>query len=290
MQYPTVHTKLAVLLGNPLEHTLSPVMHNHVFKKLDMDCIYFPVEVTAENLKTVFSGLTRMNMLGFNVTMPHKMNIISLLDDIDPLTAAIGAVNTICLERGRTKGYNTDGEGFVTAIEQDLKQSVAQKKVFILGCGGAARSIAMTLASKGCEKIFLCNRTISKAEALSADINKVFEDCSSVVPRELPPMGEVLPACDLLINTTSIGMHPYADNMPLDESLLFKGLAVADIVYNPLETLLLKAANKIGCSVVNGLGMLVYQGAKAFKLWTGVDPPVHEMFEVLQSVIASPHG
>ena len=289
MQYPTVHTKFAVLLGHPLEHTLSPLMHNHVFEKLDMDCIYFPVEVTAENLKLVFSGLTRMNMLGFNVTMPHKINIISLLDDIDPLAAAIGAVNTICLEKGRTKGYNTDGEGFVMAIEKELKLSVAQKKVFMLGCGGAARAIAMILASKGCEKIFLCNRTISKAEALSADINKVFENCSSVVPREFPRMAGVLPSCDVLINTTSVGMHPHVDNMPLEESLLFKDLAVADIVYNPLKTRLLKAANNIGCSVINGLGMLVYQGAESFKLWTGVDPPVHEMYEVLHNVM-SLHG
>lgn len=288
MRYPTVHTKIAFLLGNPLEHTFSPVMHNHVFEKMDMDCCYFPVEVTAENLKPVFFGLTRMNILGFNVTIPHKMRILDLLDDIDPLAAAIGAVNTICIENGRTKGYNTDGGGFVRSIEEDLNLSVAEKKIFILGCGGAARAIAMTLASKGAGKIFLCNRTISKAEALSADINKAFENCSSVVPQELQRMAEALRTCDILINTTSVGMHPHVDNMPLDESLLFKDLAVADIVYNPLMTRLLQAAQNIGCSVVNGLGMLVYQGAESFRLWTGVAPPVQEMFEVLHRITA-PH-
>lgn len=286
MRYPTVHTKLAVLLGNPLGHSFSPAMHNAVFEKLGMDCCYFPVEVTAENLKTVFSGLTRMNILGLNVTIPHKVRILDLLDDIDPLAAAIGAVNTICIENGRSKGYNTDGEGFILSIEKGLNLSVARKKFFILGCGGAARAVAMTLAAKGAGQVFLCNRTLSKAEALSADINRVFERRSSVISREFQTMAEALSACDVLINTTSVGMHPHVDCMPLDELLLFKGLAVADIVYNPLMTRLLQAAQNRGCPIVNGLGMLVYQGAASFKLWTGVYPPVREMFEVLHHITA----
>ena len=284
MQYPSTHTKLVIILGNPLEHSYSPRMHNRVFNKLNMDYCYWPVEVSAENLSTVFAGLTKMNVVGFNVTIPHKVRIVELLDEIDPLASAIGAVNTICLKDGRTKGYNTDGQGFLKALESDHDMSITNKKIFMIGCGGAARAIAMTLAFRGAGKVFLCNRTISKANALAAEINDKIRNCAEVVTQTPAEMAMAVPACQVLVNSTSIGMHPNVDALPIDETLLFKELVVADIVYNPLMTRLLQAAQNSGCRIVNGLGMLVYQGAEAFKLWTGVTPPVQEMFEEVQDI------
>lgn len=284
MRYPSTHTKLVIILGNPLEHSYSPRMHNRVFNKLNMDYCYWPVEVSAENLSTVFAGLTKMNVAGFNVTIPHKMRIVELLDELDPLASAIGAVNTICLKDGRTKGYNTDGQGFLKALETDHDMSIDNKNIFIIGCGGAARAIAMTLAFHGVGKVFLCNRTISKADALAAEINEKISNCAEVVTQTPAEMAVAMPACQVLINSTGIGMHPNVDALPIDETLLFKELVVADIVYNPLMTRLLQAAQNSGCRIVNGLGMLVYQGAEAFKLWTGVMPPVQEMFEEVRDI------
>ncbi|MDY0094066.1 MAG: shikimate dehydrogenase [Candidatus Vecturithrix sp.] len=283
MHYPSVHTKLVILLGNPLGHSYSALMHNHVFEKLKMDYCYWPVEVSAENLAAVFAGLIRMNVGGFNVTIPHKVRIMELLDEIDPFAAVIGAVNTICIKEGRTRGYNTDGEGFLKALETERDISIAGKNVFILGCGGAARAIAMTFAFHDAGKVFLCNRTISKAEQLAAEIHQKIRPCAEVIPQISAEMAPALRTCQVLVNCTCVGMHPDEASIPLDKALLFQELVVADVVYNPLMTRLLRAAQRMGCRVVDGLGMLVYQGAEAFNLWTGITPPVQEMFAVLRT-------
>ena len=256
-------------------------MQNRCFEKLEMDYFYLPVEVTEENLPIVFAGLTRMNMAGMNVTIPHKIRIMELLDDIDPLAAAIGAVNVLCLKNGRSIGYNTDGEGFLTSLESGLSISMTGKRIFIIGSGGAVRAISMTLASKGAQKIFLYNRTLSKAESLAEDVNNTICNCAEVVGQKDKDFKDALQSSDVLINGTSIGMHPHTDVMPLDPNLLFQDLAVADIVYNPLQTKLLQTAQAKGCRTVDGLGMLVYQGARAFELWTGIQPPIEDMFETL---------
>ena len=286
IQYPRVTTKLVILLGNPLGHSISPPMHNRVFEKLGMNYCYMPVEVTDKNLKKVFSGLSEMNVAGFNVTIPHKVNIIEYLDELDPLAATIGAVNTICVKDGKTKGYNTDGEGFMRSLEKEAHITVKGKRVFLLGCGGAARAIAMTLAFHGAEKIFIHNRTAKKADGLADEINKKICSCAEVV--ESPEdQQKAIQSCDILINSTSLGMHPYVDVLPIDESLLSAELIVADIVYNPLMTKLLKTARSRGCTIVPGLGMLIYQGAAAFKLFTDIDPLVGEMSEVAHPLMAS---
>ena len=273
----TTKTKLYVLLGNPLGHTISPPMHNLAFEKLSMDGCYFPVEVSAEDLGTVFKGLSKLNMGGLNVTIPHKIGIMAFLDALDPIAATIGAVNTICMENGKSTGFNTDGEGFIRSLEEEANISVAGKRFFIIGSGGAARAISMTLAFKGAEHIFLCNRTGEKAHNLAVEINEKIRPCAKAVESELHFQKEALKGCDVLVNSTSIGMHPDIDTLPIDPSLLTKELIVADIVYNPRETKLLQVAKEKGCRTVPGLGMLIYQGVAAFKLWTGVEPPVEEM-------------
>lgn len=287
MKYPTVTTKLVILLGNPLGHSISPAMHNRVFEKLGLDYCYMPVEVNPENLATVFTGLTRMNVAGFNVTIPHKIRIMEYLDELDPLAETIGAVNTICIDDGRTKGYNTDGEGFIRSLEEEAKISVREKRFFLLGGGGAIRAIAMTLAFKGAEKIIICNRTMTKAQELAAEINGKIRHCTEAVEQVFDRQAEAIERCDVLVNGTSIGMHPHSDELPIDESLLTSRLVVADIVYNPLMTRLLRTAEDRGCTIARGLGMLIYQGAAGFKLWTGIDPLIGEMSEVAYRLMNS---
>lgn len=285
IHHPAVTTKLVILLGNPLGHSISPSMHNRVFEKLGMDYCYMPVEVDEENLQAVFSGLSKMNVVGFNVTIPHKIHIMKYLDQLDPLAATIGAVNTICVNDGKTTGYNTDGEGFIRSLEEEANISVNGKKVFLVGCGGGARAIAMTLAFQGAAKIHILNRTLSKAEGLAEEINKKIRPCTEVIEHSLESQKKIIQDCDILINSTSLGMHPREDILPVDESLLSPDLIVADIVYNPLMTKLLRTARDVGCRIVPGLGMLIYQGAAAFKLFTDAEPLVDEMSTVAYSLM-----
>ncbi|MFT5697408.1 MAG: shikimate dehydrogenase [Desulforhopalus sp.] len=281
----TTKTTLYVLLGNPLDHTISPPMHNLAFEKLSMDSCYLPVEVSPEDLGTVFKGLSKMNVGGLNVTIPHKIGIMGFLDELDPVAATIGAVNTIRIEGGKSKGFNTDGEGFIQSLEEESGISVKDKSFFIIGCGGAARAISMTLAFKGAAKIYLCNRTAEKAESLATEINGKIRPCAEVVTSAKADQEKALLHCDVLVNSTSIGMHPNVNVLPIDEALLRKELIVADIVYNPRETKLLQVAKAKGCTTVPGLGMLLYQGVAAFKLWTGVEPPVKEMRKKIQQLM-----
>ncbi len=279
-----VNTKLVGLLGNPLGHSFSPAMHNKAFETLGLNYFYLPIEVTADDLPTVAAGIAKMNFAGYNVTIPHKIRIMDCLDAIDPLAQAIGAVNTVVFENGRATGYNTDGEGFVRSLEAESGVTVDGKRLFVVGCGGAARAIAMTLAFKGAQKIFLCNRTEQKAHDLSAAINSRVSPCSEVVPVEPDRIAAVLRQADVLINTTSVGMHPEAERIPIDGDLIPGGVIVSDIVYNPARTKLLRVAAEKGCKTVPGLGMLVYQGAEGFRKWTGAEPPVEVMFGVVRAL------
>lgn len=281
----TTATKLFVLLGNPLGHSVSPPMHNLAFEHLSQDCSYFPVEVSPENLETVFKGLAKMNVVGMNVTIPHKLQIMDYLDELDPVAATIGAVNTVKFTDDRAKGYNTDGEGFIRSLEEDASISVSGKRFYIIGCGGAARAISMTLAFKGAAKIYLSNRTEEKAKSLAEEINSKIRDCARVVSNLESDLLRAAEDVDVIINSTSIGMHPHINELPLDTSLLQPRHIVADIVYNPKETALLKAANSKGCTTVEGLGMLLYQGVAAFIIWTGLEPPVAAMKEKLEALM-----
>ena len=279
-----VNTKLVGLLGNPLGHSFSPAMHNKAFETLGLNYFYLPIEVTADDLPTVAAGIAKMNFAGYNITIPHKIRIMDCLDAIDPLAQAIGAVNTVVLEKGHATGYNTDGEGFVRSLEAESGMTVDGKRYFILGSGGAARAIAMTLAFKGAQKIFLCNRTEQKAHDLAVEINTKVSPCSEVVPRDPVRMAPAVQKADVLINTTSIGMHPEEDRIPIESDLIPAGVIVSDIVYNPARTKLLQVAEAKGCKTVPGLGMLVYQGTEGFRKWTEAEPPVEVMFEVVRAL------
>ncbi|HBV68212.1 MAG TPA: shikimate dehydrogenase [Clostridiales bacterium] len=280
-------TKLLGLLGYPLGQSLSSPMQNMAFKECSLNKIYIPIEVLPENLDAVVKGISKMNFDGFNITKPYKVDIIKYLDEIDEYAMCIGAVNTVTIKDGRLKGYNTDGTGFLKSFEEDTGVKIQGKKVFILGSGGAARAIGMTLALNKAEEIYICNRTYNKAQFLSDEINKTVSNCSKAVHMIHEDMEEYIKDSDILINCTSIGMLPNVDETPLEKSLLHKNLIVCDIVYNPRKTKLILDAEDIGCKTVPGMAMLVYQGAEAFELWTGAKAPLETMFRAVDEGLNS---
>jgi shikimate dehydrogenase len=279
-------TKLVGLLGYPLGHSFSPAMQNAAFEKAGLNFLYLPIEVVQEGLGDVIEGIRRMNFAGFNVTIPYKIKVMEYMDELDDLAKLIGAVNTAVITEGRTKGYNTDGEGFVRSLEEKTGLLVKSRRVLVLGSGGGARAITMTLAARGAEHIYICNRTSEKAEGLCKDINTGVRECAEALPMETGVMAEVLKEIDILVNATSIGMYPNKKQIPLDLEPLKGDTVVCDIVYNPPRTEFLDKATKKGCTTVNGLGMLAYQGAEAFTLWTGLEAPVEEMLKALSQKIS----
>jgi shikimate dehydrogenase len=223
-----------------------------------------------------------MGFAGCNVTKPYKIEVMRYLDDIDETAQKIGAVNVITFKEGKSKGYNADGIGFYRSFEAEAGGGAAGKTLFVLGAGGASRAICVTFAMKGVQKIYICNRTKSKAEDLSVHINASIRHCAEAVPQNFEDMRRALKDSDVVINTTSIGMFPHADELCMDARLLEKRFLVCDIVYNPAKTRLLAEAENLGCKTIGGLAMLANQGAESFELWTGQKPPVQRMREILE--------
>ncbi|HHU69709.1 MAG TPA: shikimate dehydrogenase [Thermoanaerobacterales bacterium] len=277
-------TKLFGIIGWPIEQSLSPIIHNGAFKYLDLDCLYVPFPVKPDLLDQSILGLKALSIKGVNVTIPHKEKIVDKLDELSAEAAHIGAVNTINNEEGKLKGYNTDGEGFLRAIENagvDL-----DNKVIIIGAGGAARAIGIHLVTKGVKEIFICNRTLNNAEKLKDDINKICPATCKIVPFETKCIRDIIGKNDLIVNTTSLGMAPNIEESPIMTEDIFRNdIHVCDIVYNPLETLFLKNARKKGSNIIYGYEMLLYQGAAAFEIWTGKKAPVEIMRRLLESYL-----
>lgn len=275
------NTKLTGLIGYPLIQSYSPVMQNTAFQECKLNKIYIPIEVEPNNLETVVKGITKMNFDGFNITKPYKIDIIKYLDEIDEYASLIGAVNTVKISNGIIKGYNTDGTGFLRSFKENTGTNIEGKNVFILGSGGAARAVAITMALNKAEKIYISNRTYEKAISLASDVKKS-GNCIAI-PMEYKEMEKAINDSHVLINTTSVGMFPNIDESPLNKNLLNETLIVCDIVYNPLKTRLLKDAEEKGCKIVPGLSMLVYQGAEAFEIWTDMKAPIDIMFKVVEN-------
>ena len=268
-------TKLFCVIGDPIEHSLSPIMHNSVFENLNLNYVYLAFRVKKDELKHVVKAFKYLT-LGFNVTIPHKVSIIDYLDEISREAELIGAVNTVKVREGKLVGYNTDGIGAVRALEE--KTCVDGKNVVVAGAGGASRAIVFQLALKNCE-ITIANRTFEKARSLA---NEVYEKLGKKIKAvELSKLKEVIKNADIFINTTSVGMYPNVNETLLKAEDIPKGIVVMDIVYNPLKTRLLKEAEKAGARTIDGLGMFVYQGAEALKIWLGIDPPIKVMREAV---------
>lgn len=281
----STETKIIGLLGYPLIQSYSPVMQNTAFQECKLNKTYIPIEVKHNDLDTVVKGISKMNFDGFNITKPYKIDIIKYLDEIDEYARLIGAVNTVKISNGILKGFNTDGTGFLRSFEEGAKTKIDGKNVFILGSGGAARAIAITLALNKAEKIYICNRTYEKAVSLAADVSKL-RNCVAI-PMEYKEMKKAINDSHILINTTSVGMFPNIDESPLNSDLFDKNLIVCDIVYNPMKTKLLKDAEEKGCKIVPGLSMFVYQGAEAFEIWTNTKAPTEIMFKVVEEGLKS---
>jgi len=273
----TAKTKILGIFGYPVRHAISPAMHNAVIKALGLDMIYLPFEIKPSNLRDAVNGIKGFGMLGVNITIPHKEAVIKLLDDISEEARLIGAVNTIVNKDGRLIGYNTDGYGYVASIKEDCNFNPKNKRVIILGAGGAARGISAALAKSGAKKIIIANRTLSRAHNLVKAFKRKFPDTRfEAIGLEEDILMKCFQDINLLVNTTSVGLEKNEIlEIPLD--VLPKTAIVSDIVYNPLQTLLLKRADKLGLAAHSGLSMLIHQGARSFKLWTGIDAPADVM-------------
>jgi shikimate dehydrogenase len=264
--------KLYAVLGDPIAHSMSPQMHNDLFQLYKIDAHYQPLLVKKQNLRDAVAGLKAIGVSGFNVTIPHKTEIISLLDEIDPLAEQIGAVNTVVNYEGKFVGYNTDGLGFIAGLSS-LVPELSDKKVLIIGAGGAARAIYYSLAKIGIQTLDICNRTVQRAKELILDCPYT----SSSNALSIKDAEYQLEDYTIIIQTTNIGMSPDLNQIPISLERLKKGCIVTDIIYNPLETRLLKIAQEKQALTQNGVDMFVHQGAIAFQYWTGIRPDVKRM-------------
>lgn len=277
-------TQVLGVIGHPVEHTFSPAMHNAALKALGVDSVYLAFHVLPDFLGEAMAGMRALQVRGLNVTVPHKQGVMEWLDEISPEARAIGAVNTIDNRDGRLKGYNTDAFGVMESLRRQAGLEELPPQVVLLGAGGAARAILYgLLRRKEVEEVLLLNRTVEKAEGLACDLDPggqkvrvgALEQCRQAL------VGDA----GLLINSTLVGMHPHEGVPPLvGRGSLHPGMVVLDIVYNPLRTRLMEEAEAAQGRALNGLGMLVYQGARSFEIWMGKKPPVEVMMEVAQQV------
>ena len=269
-------TNLYAVIGDPISHSLSPIIHNTVFNKRDMDSIYISLLVRRPNLKNELE-LLRNNFKGFNVTIPHKETIIPYLDQVDPLALEYGAVNTVKVIDGKLIGYNTDGHGFLKSLDS-INVSLRNKKVLLLGSGGAGRMAAFEIVKSG-GNLTIATRNISKAKLFKDDILKSYNMIIDILQIE-----EIDLSFDIIINSTPVGMYPNIDECPINEKVLQGAELVYDMIYNPYETKLLCLGQKSGAKTINGLPMLVYQGLKSMEIWTGEHAKTFEVDYIFNKV------
>ena len=266
-------TMVCGLIGDPVEHSMSPVMHNAAFSQLGLDYLYAAFRVKKEALGKAIDGMRALNIRGLNVTIPHKVAVIPFLDEVDALAKKIGAVNTIVNDGGVLRGYNTDSTGFLRAL---LEKGIEPKgkNVVILGAGGASRAISFILVDSGANLTILNRRPgLDRAAELAGRISQTSGKKVTVLELDRENLGRALAKADLLVNATSVGMSPGIDQTPVNSDLLRSNLIVYDIVYNPMKTRLLREAEAAGAETIGGLDMLVWQGAVAFEMWTGQKAP-----------------
>ena len=265
----TGKTKIVGIFGDPIAHSLSPVMQNAAIKAGGIDAVYVPFHVLPENLGPAVASIRTLGLIGVNVTVPHKEMVIPFLDEIDPAAELVGAVNTIVNRAGRLIGFNTDGEGLIRGLEEDLSFSVPTKKIIVLGAGGAARAAIVALAGSAAAEITIINRSLDKAERLVSDFSVKFPGTKiTALPLEEPVVTPVLAAADLLLNTTVVGLAGESFDFELIERLS-KNASFYDMVYAPEPTPLQQFAQQCGIDYADGRGMLAGQGEVAFSHWFG---------------------
>jgi shikimate dehydrogenase len=272
------------VFGDPVKHSKSPIMMNAAFRQLGLNAAYAAFHVAPGNLKDAIYGVRALGFRGINITVPHKVEVMKHLEEVDEDARMIGAVNTIVNEGGRLIGYNTDGIGYVRSLKEEAQAEIAGENILVIGAGGAARGICYALAKENPGMIWIANRTAERAVQLAASL----EDRCEIVGMGFDGIDDIKDKVSIVINTTLAGMHPQIDQIPVDPAWFHSGITVSDIVYNPLETKLLQEAKKRGARIHGGLGMFIYQGAYALEYWTGAPAPVETMCEVvLQSLTQS---
>ena len=277
------HTRLAAVVAKPIKHSISPFIHNTAFEKTAVNGVYLAWEIEAEDLEATVANIRRYDMFGINLSMPYKQEVIQYLDELDPSARLIGAVNTVVNENGTLIGYNTDGKGFFKSLPSFAIQG---KKMTILGAGGAATAIIAQAALDQAEEIFVFTRqsshdkTVSKIAVISCQTKSRIQVLNI---EDSATLQEKINQSDLLVNGTSVGMD--GETLPLAEGIqLPSQILVTDVIYKPFETPFLKWARSQKVEAVNGLGMLLYQAAEAFDLWTGQPMPCQEIWQQLEAL------
>lgn len=287
-------TKLYCLFGWPIKHSLSPLMHNAAFKALKLNSRYILFEVHPKKIKAAFSKTMwkALGICGANITIPHKETSLKFMDRLDKGAKMIGAVNTVAFKSNKFIGYNTDADGFLASLKIDANFNPRNKNVYILGAGGAGRAVGFALAKAGARSITLADIDFQRAKKLARDLSgstnaERSRMRSLTINIEKPPLkknSDRLKQADLLINATGVGIHK-KDPLVINPKLLHSNLLVYELIYNPPVTKLMQAARRKGLRAINGLGMLLYQGALSFRIWTKRKPPVAAMKNVLRKAM-----
>jgi shikimate dehydrogenase len=282
-------TRVCGVIGDPIEHSLSPAIQNAAFRHLKLDFVFLAFRVKPADLENAVRGVRGLGIHGLNVTMPHKKAVTAFLDELDPTSKFLCAVNTILNDNGRLRGFNTDGVGASKALQEN-GIALSGKKVLLLGAGGAAKAIAFQLA-KEVDELVLLNRTPEKATELAESLNQALGKEVMGAKLSLKTLRNNLQNSDILVNATSVGMHPNASQSPVPPEWLKPDLTVMDIVYNPVETKLARDAKAAGARVVSGVEVLIHQGAASFEIWIGCKAPVEVMRKAaLRQLIEAEHG
>ncbi len=268
-RFVTGTTKMLALVGNPVEHTLSPFIHNTLSRELGRELIYVPFRGNINRLDYMVEAFRELMVVGFNVTVPFKRDIMKYIDDNSREAILMGAVNTVKMVENRLCGFNTDAAGFLRALK-DFGGTCKGKSVVIIGAGGSARAIGVKLAMENVGNLRIINRTLSNADDLASIINENIENIASAYSLDSNEAIDIIKESDIVINTTNVGLYPYVESAPIkDVQVINSNHFVYDIIYNPFETKLLKEARKRGATTLNGLGMLVHQAILAYEIWTG---------------------
>ncbi len=278
-------TRTCGLIGNPVEHTLSPVIHNTLAARMGHNLVYVPFPVAEGKVADAVKGAAALNLLGLNVTVPYKSEVIGSLQDIDPLAAHIGAVNTLVRTEGGYKGYNTDMEGLYRALEGEGIR-IGGEEIILLGAGGAARAVAYLCASKGAERVYLLNRTLEKAQTVAAEVNQAV-GAEVIVPMALGDYGRLPERRFLAIQGTSVGLFPHVEEAVIEEKEFYQKIHTGfDLIYSPWETRFIRLVRENGGIAYNGLKMLLYQGIIAYELWNNVKVSEEDAMAVYEQMRA----
>ena len=279
-------TKIIGVIGENIENSLSPLIHNQIILKHSLNFCYLPFQVAETDLGKAIQGIRALNTRGVNITFPYKEKVIEFLDEVEESARRIGAVNTIVNNKGILTGYNTDVIGFKKSLQNNGKFVIKEKKAGVLGAGGAARAVTCSLLEEGIEEVSIFNRTLEKAKKIKQDFSSFFPRSSiNIFSFEQNDLKDKIKEANLLVNATSIGMASQLDNTPLpDEKLFHPDLLVYDLIYHPPMTLFLRQAERAGAKIINGVPMLVYQGIESLYLWTGFKPERKEVLGIIRQI------